>query len=77
MKRWETFKDECPHCGDGAEVLTDSGRGNFAYDGDEARCVSCDCPGSVVVDTVDDPAYINWHDEVDCRCAWCLAHPVE
>ncbi len=68
---WRQFSGDCIFCGDEAEVLTNAGQDNFAYDGDEARCVSCRCPGSVIVPGDDDSAYIVWHDEPDCDCEWC------
>ena len=55
-------------------MLTDTGRDNWANDGDEARCCECKCPGSVTVCEEPD-AYINWHDEPDCDCEWCVANP--
>jgi hypothetical protein len=72
-KIWRPFQSECLHCGDVAEVLTDSRQDNLAYDGDQARCTGCGCPGMVVVEE-DDTAEIRWHDEPTCSCAWCLAH---
>lgn len=71
---WRPFNDECLHCGDAAEVLTDTGRDNFAYDGEKARCVGCGCRGSVSVDE-DGTAIIRWHDEPGCTCDWCKSHP--
>ena len=55
-------------------MLTDTGRDNWANDGDEARCAECKCPGSVTVCEEPD-ASINWHDELDCDCEWCVANP--
>lgn len=71
---WRPFRDSCQHCGGDAEVLTDTGVENLACDGDEARCSACKCPGGVVV-TEDDCAYIDWHDEPNCKCDWCKDHP--
>jgi len=73
MKQWRPFSDCCPWCGDEAQVFTESDREDYVYDGEAARCVSCQCPGSVVVD--DGHAVIAWHDEHHCGCEWCLAHP--
>jgi hypothetical protein len=70
------FKDECIHCGCGAEVLTGSGQDNYAYDGDRARCGECGCPG--VVDVLEEGvATIDWHDVAGCDCDWCKEHPVD
>jgi hypothetical protein len=76
MARWQHFEDECIHCGDGAEVLTGTGRDNYAYDGDKARCVGCGCPGTVNISGHEgEAATIDWHDEPDCDCDWCRTHP--
>lgn len=81
MKTWRPFKGgECLHCGDDAEVLTDSGQDDFAYDGDEARCVGCGCPGSVRIEAEDEASCDNgivWHDEPNCDCQWCKEHPAQ
>jgi hypothetical protein len=69
---WRPFNDFCLHCGDDAEVFTSTGRDNWAYDGDKARCVECGCPGVVDISGPDDEqASIRWHDEAGCRCEWC------
>lgn len=77
MKQWRPFIDCCLHCGDDAEALTDSGADNLAYDGDQARCVACGCPGVVSIEEegVSECNCIRWHDEVGCECEWCLAEP--
>ncbi len=61
-KIWRPFEDNCPECGDAAEVLTDSGKDNYVYDGDKARCMACHWPGSACIQE-DDPAWIDWSDE--------------
>jgi len=73
MKQWRPFTDECHYCGDSAEVFTDSGKDNWAYDGDSARCVSCKCPGAVVIEEegMHSMNRISWHDEAGCDCEWC------
>jgi hypothetical protein len=71
QKKWQKFNDECLHCGGEAEVLTDTGKDNLAYDGDEARCTDCGCSGYVVVYADEEEAYISWHDDPDCNCEWC------
>jgi len=72
LRQWRAFNDECPNCGSRAEVLTDTGRDNWANDGDEARCSECKWPGSVTV--CEEPhAYVNWQDEPDCHCKLCVA----
>lgn len=83
MKQWKDldWAESCPYCGDAAEVFTDA-KDDLAYDTDDVRCVGCGCPGyvSVVEDGYgDEPgyAYINWHEEPDCDCDWCLNHPEE
>lgn len=77
MKQWRPFSGDCLHCGDDAEVFTDSGSDNMAYDGDRARCVSCGCPGVVNIEEEGESCHngIQWHDEPDCQCEWCLANP--
>lgn len=66
---WERWSESCPLCGDDAEVLTTSDQAGLVYDGDEARCVSCRCPGGVTV--TEESTYIAWHDEPGCTCEWC------
>ena len=70
--------DDCPSCGNIAEVLTSCTQKERAYDGDKARCVECGHPGSVSVygdDELDDgdsaAARIAWHDDPKCDCEWC------
>lgn len=77
MTEWRPFNDDCHHCGGGAEVLTGTGRDNWAYDGDTARCDECGCPGVVKVSGYEDePATIDWHDPpLGCDCEWCEEHP--
>ena len=73
---WRSFEACCAHCGSGAEVYTTTGKDNWAYDGDEARCTDCGCPGFVNVSGYEDePATIDWHDEPNCDCDWCKANP--
>jgi len=76
-KEWKVldWPDSCAHCGDGFEVYTDHKNEGYAYDGDEVRCLSCRMPGYVSADG--ESAYIQWHEEPDCDCEWCKAHPVE
>ena len=77
-KGWKPFDYDCLHCGGQAEVLTDSTVDGLVYDGDDARCSECGCYGVVQIsDDADEAnvAWINWHDEPDCACAWCLSHP--
>ena len=80
-KVWRPFAGECLHCGGSAEVLTDSGKDNVAYDGDRVRCTRCRCPGVVTIDEPADhedyewTAHVDWHDEPSCACEWCRAHP--
>lgn len=81
-KEWRYWShDECLHCGGSVEVFTDVPDGLLSED-DEARCIECGCPGTVgLQDDYDNEtgytAYISWHDELGCDCAWCKAHPVE
>jgi hypothetical protein len=70
-KKWRYWDGEqCQHCGNDAEVLTDCDHGE-ACDGDEVRCVGCGCPGTVSCD--DDDAWVLWHDERpgERDCWWC------
>ena len=62
-KRWRPWDDECPRCGDAAEVLTSACKDYYAHDGDEARCVTCHHPGYVVV--TEDDAYVHWKETSD------------
>ena len=69
-KQWKPLEwDDCPTCGDGMEVLTDSVKDGSAYDGDEVRCTGCGWPGNVRVE--EDDSWISWHDEADCDCEHC------
>jgi hypothetical protein len=75
IKEWRGFNDQCLHCGGDAEVFTDTGFDNCAYDVDHARCTECGCPGFVSIgEEGEDSAenLISWHDEPGCRCEWCL-----
>jgi len=58
MKKWKHFNDECPRCGNEAEVFTSATGDGYAYDGDNAECFECGLLGSVSVDE-DDDAYCN------------------
>ena len=77
-KAWRTWPyDQCPHCGTDVEVFTDAPE-EMVVEGDNAQCVECGCPGVVGLEDdydVDNPtgfiAYVTWHDDPDCRCAWC------
>lgn len=75
MKHWRPFFDSCLNCGGDAEVLTDSGEDNVAYDGDDARCSQCGLPGQVIA--YEENGYISWHDEPGCECEWCSQHAEE
>ena len=75
MKEWKAIDwADCIHCGDAVEVLTDAPEPGYVTDGDEARCIGCGCPGNAVV-IDEDSVTIDWHDEPNCNCAWCQAHP--
>lgn len=65
---WEN--DNCPFCGNIAEVNSPSS--DWAWDGDEARCCECGCPGWIDCDSETD-AIVVWHDEPagTCACDWC------
>jgi hypothetical protein len=73
-KPWDFAGVDCTHCGNHAEVLTACAKG-FVCEDDEARCCACGLPGRVSVD--EDQALISWHDEPECSCEWCIAHPEE
>jgi len=76
-KRWVMIEwDSCPYCGGDPEILTDSPSDEEFYEGDEVRCSECKMPGGVSLEG-DDIAWINWHDDPDCDCEWCKAHPEE
>ncbi len=79
-KEWRPFTDFCAYCGGEAEVLTSTGRDNWAQNGDVARCTNCGCPGFVHDDgrEHDDcpTGSIDWHDGTNCECDWCKKHPV-
>lgn len=78
LKAWRTFEAECLHCGGEANVFTDSGKDNYAFDGDQAICEECGCPGHVVIDESNGDGEatgsISWHDEAVCDCFWCRSH---
>lgn len=78
-KKWKLadWGINCPYCGSIPEVLTDA-VGDFVYDSDEVRCTECHCPAQVTIvdDGVDDVAQIDFHDQPDCNCKWCINHPV-
>lgn len=71
----QTFNVECHYCGTSpVNVLTDTGRNNWANDGDEVKCPECGLYGHIVVD--EEPhANVSWHDEPNCDCEWCKTHP--
>lgn len=61
-KKWIDWNGECPNCGNGVEILTDAVQDHpypVAYDGDEARCVSCKWRGSVDVAEDNGRAWLN------------------
>jgi transcription elongation factor Elf1 len=68
MKDWKHFEDNCPRCGNEAEIYTSAPDG-YAYDGDLAQCVECGLEGGVMVDDGNDDgidtAYIDWNDYED------------
>lgn len=75
-KEWMPWPGgDCPHCGGSLEVFTVSRKDGYAYDCDEVRCVDCHCPGSLSIGDEDDVNTL-MHDEPNCDCPWCLAHPV-
>lgn len=56
-KTWIDWSEDCPNCGDGVSVLTDAVQdATFpqAYDGDKAKCNSCEWEGYVNVDSDDE-----------------------
>ena len=56
-KEWQLMKfDDCPHCGDSLEVLTDNDKPDWYYDGDDVRCTNCDFKSCISVD--EDHAYV-------------------
>ena len=73
-KEWKIFGDECPRCGNEAEVFTDCKEEGSAYDGDDARCCECGLTGGVNVGNEDDngdcSAYVDWaiFDDEDTTC---------
>jgi hypothetical protein len=66
--------DDCPECGAAPVITTDCKVDGHFYDGDEVRCSDCGCPGYFSAD--EDGGVISWHQEADCDCEWCKAHPV-
>lgn len=67
MKKWKQFNDECPRCGNEAEVFT-SANGEFVYDADNVECFDCGLTGSICVDEDDDGggvAHVDWQDYED------------
>lgn len=76
-KKWQKFSDDCLNCGCEALVFTDTGRDNWASDGDLAKCPECGLEGSVnVYDDSEGEASIAWHDEPNCDCSWCLQQKI-
>lgn len=57
---WRDFEEECPECGDLAEVDTDEPIG-YVLDGDPVRCPGCGLTGAISCDADSDP-YVNWSD---------------
>ncbi len=68
MKNWKDFNDECPNCGDIAEVYT-SAKGEYVYDGDLAQCKGCGLEGAINVSDEDDDGFcgarVDWNDYDD------------
>ena len=64
MKKWKYFGDECPRCGDEAEVYTDSMVIGYFYEDDEARCADCGLTGGVIF-SEEHGAGISWADFED------------
>ena len=64
MLEWRQYDGDCDDCGNDIEVLTCSGRDNFAYDGERVRCTGCACKGMLCLDEVKD-TWINWDDDDD------------
>ena len=73
---WKTWPDECKHCGGALEILTTDPRDGWGFDGDALRCAECQCPGYLAVFDGDDVCAV-MHDEPDCDCEWCKAHPID
>lgn len=65
-KQWKHFGDECPRCGNEAEVYTSAKEEGYAYDGDEAICVECGLSGAIDAGDEDDDgncmARVDWND---------------
>jgi uncharacterized Zn finger protein len=64
MKNWKPFNDECPRCGNMAEVFT-SAKDEYVYDGDNVECFECGLLGGIIVDEDDDGsgvARVDWND---------------
>lgn len=67
MKNWKPFNDDCPRCGNGAEVFTDA-KGDYVYDGDNVECFECGLLGCINVDENDEGiavADVSWNDYED------------
>lgn len=60
-KYWKSVDfDNCPECGDAAEILTDCTEERMYFDGDDARCMKCDMKGSFSVGDEDWNGSISW-----------------
>ena len=63
MEDWKPFGDECPRCGNSAEVLTASTKEYYAYEDDDVRCVECGLIGVVyVAEENEGGAWVSWNE---------------
>jgi|AntRauTorcE11898_2_1112593.scaffolds.fasta_scaffold04833_6 uncharacterized Zn finger protein len=56
---WKAWPDECPECGDGTEVLTDSVEELTAATDDTVRCVGCGARGHLNIYDGDN-SFVDW-----------------
>jgi len=66
-KIWRYFPDQCPNCGNDAEVYTDENSDEgWVFDSDPVKCVECCAKGSMVVYDVEEVG-IDWDEETFCE----------
>lgn len=68
MKKWKSFNDECPRCGNNPVDVFTSAKEDYVYDDDDVECFGCGLLGCISVDEDDDGQGIActvWNDYED------------